>query len=379
MQLNNTENTEIDSIPIIIDPHLERIRVKVEKGQRLTYDDARRLVNTNDLLGIGFLANIVRRRINANNAYFITNRHVNYTNICINRCKFCAFSKDIAAPDAYSMSIDDIISTIGSVTPKELSEVHIVGGLHPELPFSFYLDMLSSIRQAFPHIHIQAFTAVEIDHLRKISGLGLEETLHKLSIAGLGSIPGGGAEVFNPVTRKGICPEKITGERWLEIMKTAHKMGIKSNATMLYGHIETPYDWIDHLLKLRETQDETKGFMSFIPLAFHPKNTNFSYLSKTTAFLDLKILALSRLLLDNFQHIKAFWIMIGEKISQISLDFGVDDIDGTVIEERITHAAGAETGMYIRRDKIIGLIKTAGYKPIERDTVYNIIKTYEDA
>jgi aminodeoxyfutalosine synthase len=355
------------------DKALIKIHNKVKGEERLSFDDGVRLFNSFDLVGLGFLANIVRERRNGNRTYFINNRHINPSNICVNLCKFCAFARERGKKGAYELSLKEIVKKAEEGARQGATEFHIVGALHPDLPFSYYLDILKTLSTRFLGIHLQAFTAVEIEYFSRISSLSLKETLKKLKEAGLGSIPGGGAEVFSPRLREIVCPKKISGETWLEVLRTAHKMGIKSNATMLYGHIETVEEKVDHLIKLRELQDETGGFMAFIPLAFHPRNTEMSDLRGTTGQQDLKHLAVSRLMLDNFPHIKAFWIMIGPKVSQISLSFGVDDIDGTVVEERITHSAGAETAEYIPREELIKLIKEAGRVPIERDTLYNAV------
>ncbi|OGW42254.1 MAG: hypothetical protein A2010_03570 [Nitrospirae bacterium GWD2_57_9] len=274
------------------------------------------------------------------------------------------------------MSIGDIAAKARSAE-KGVRELHIVSGLHPELPFPWYLDMLRSLKKEFPRLHLKAFTAVEIDYLARLTGLSLKETLLKLKEAGLGSLPGGGAEIFNTAVRNTLCAEKISGERWLEVIAAAHRVGLKSNATMLYGHIESAEDRIDHLLKLRELQDRTGGFQAFIPLSFHSPNTEIKKSAYTTGFDDLKTLAISRLMLDNFDHIKAYWVMLGEKIAQVSLSFGVDDLDGTVVEEKITKAAGGTTDGSMTRDDLVHLIKQAGRTPVERDTVYNIVKVWK--
>ena len=358
----------------IVSTELKDIHKKVESKKRLSFEDGVQLFNSRDILSIGYMANIIREKKNGNIAYFVTNAHINYTNICINRCQFCAFSKEKDEPGAYSMTIEDILNKGKNFINQNITELHIVGGLHPDLPFNYYLEMMTSLKKELPDIHIQAFTAVEIKHLSKIAGLSVKDTLLKLKQAGLGSIPGGGAEVFSPRVRENLCKEKIGSNEWLEVMKSAHEVGIKSNATMLYGHIETVEERVEHLIALRELQDKTGGFQSFIPLAFHPKNTKLETLSSTTGFEDLKTLAVSRLMLDNFPHIKAFWIMIGTKLAQISLSFGVDDIDGTVMEEKITHSAGASTAEYISRNNLIRLIREAGREPVERDTLYNKIR-----
>jgi aminodeoxyfutalosine synthase len=300
--------------------------------------------------------------------------HINPTNICINRCKFCAFSKSKGEPGAYEMSIDDILRKARGAE-KGVREFHIVSGLHPDLPFEWYLDMLRALKREFPKIHLKAFTAVEIDYL-KLSGMGITDTLKSLGNAGLGSLPGGGAEIFNPAVRNTLCAEKISGDRWLEVIEAAHRIGLKSNATMLYGHIETFEHRVDHLLRLRDLQDRTGGFQAFIPLSFHSQNTEIKKSAYTTGFDDLKTLAVSRLLLDNFDHVKAYWVMLGEKIAQVSLNFGVDDLDGTVVEERIAKAAGGTTDGSMTKEEIVYLIKQAGRTPVERDTVYNEIKVW---
>ncbi|WP_088553260.1 aminofutalosine synthase MqnE [Calderihabitans maritimus] len=355
---------------------LEDIRRKVEEGVRLSREDGIRLMKSDDLLSIGFLADMVRRRKNGDRVYFIVNRHINHTNICVNRCKLCAFGVDKEDPRAYLLSLEEIEEKAAEVKDQGVSEIHIVGGLHPDLPFDYYLEMLKRVKQVLPEVHIQAFTAVEIDYFAQITGLTIREVLVRLKEAGLGSLPGGGAEVFSDRVRRLICEKKISGDRWLDVMRTAHSLGIRTNATMLYGHLETAEERIDHLLRLRELQDETGGFQAFIPLAFHPHNTALESqgLRRTTGFDDLKVLAVARLMLDNFDHIKAFWIMIGPKLAQVSLAFGVDDIDGTVVEEKITHAAGADTDQAISREELIYLIKSAGRIPVQRDTLYNVVR-----
>lgn len=357
---------------LFTDTFLKNIEEKVIANQRLSFEDGITLFRSNDLLSIGHLANIVRERKNGDKAYFINNRHINHTNICVNRCRFCAFSKDKDEDGAYAMSVENVLSAAREHEGK-VSEFHIVGGLHPDLPFQYYIDIMSAIHKEYPKVHIQGLTAVEIEYLSRIAGLSIKDTLIKLRDAGLGSLPGGGAEVFAEKVRQKICPTKISGEDWLNIHRTAHNIGMRSNATMLYGHIETVEERVEHLLKLRELQDETGGFMAFIPLAFHPKNTELDSVSRTTGSMDLKILAISRLMLDNFPHIKAFWIMVGPKLAQISLSFGVDDIDGTVVEERITHSAGAETDRSLTKDELRGMIREAGRVPVERDTLYNAL------
>ncbi|TLM97550.1 aminofutalosine synthase MqnE, partial [bacterium] len=344
--------------------------------QRLTREDGIRLMESDDLLAVGYMADLVRRRKNGDYAYFIVNRHINHTNVCANLCKLCAFGKKAEDPEAYTMSLDEIETRALECRDQKISELHIVGGLNPDLPLSYFEEMLRRVRRKLPDVVIKAFTAVEIDYFAHTENLTVEEVLTRLQKAGLDSLPGGGAEIFSARVREAICEKKVSGDRWLEIHETAHRMGMRTNATMLYGHVETVEERIDHLIRLRELQDRTGGFLTFIPLAFHPKNTGLEELnlSRTTGYEDLKVLAVARLMLDNFDHIKAYWVMIGPKLAQVSLAFGVDDIDGTILEERITHAAGAESGQSLTKGAMVNMIKAAGRIPAERDTLYRIIK-----
>ncbi|MBI4687159.1 MAG: aminofutalosine synthase MqnE [Nitrospirae bacterium] len=358
---------------------LKEIEKKVFSSKRLTQKDAITLYQSDDIFTIGRLASHIAHKKNGNNAYFIYNHHINPTNICVNRCKFCAFSRSKGDTGAYELTIEDIIKklkTKNSELKTIYKEVHIVGGLHPDWPLEYYLNMLSAIKKAYPAITIKAFTAVEIDYLSRLSGLSLADTLIKLKEHGLDLMPGGGAEIFAWDIRSKLCPEKIKGERWLEVMETAHSVGIKTNATMLYGHIETYEHRVDHMLKLRELQDKTGGFQVFIPLAFHPKNTKIKTSHHASGIDDIKTIAIARLFLDNFSHIKAYWIMLGEKVAQLALLFGADDLDGTVIEEKITHSAGATSEEGITKDTLINLIRKAGKTPVQRDAFYNHLKVY---
>jgi aminodeoxyfutalosine synthase len=357
------------------DPGLRPIFEKVAAGARLSREDGLALFESADLLGVGALAQMVRERLHGRRAFYIYNQHVNYSNICVNGCKFCAFSRKAGEPGAYEMSLEEIFARVEARLHEPITEVHIVGGCHPDLPFSFYLEMLRGIKRLRPEAHLQAFTAVEVAHLADKAGLAVADTLLALKEAGLGSLPGGGAEVFSPRIRQNLCPEKLSPEGWLEVAQTAHRLGINSNATMLYGHLETLEERVDHLVRLRSAQDETQGFLAFIPLAFHPQNTGLSELAGPSAIDDLKTLAVSRLLLDNIPHIKAFWVMLGPKLAQISLCFGVDDVDGTVMEERITHMAGAQTPQGLTRSQLQALIREAGCQPVERDTLYSVVSS----
>lgn len=361
---------------LVVQAGLGDILDKIRGGERISTDDALRLYRSPDLLAVGYMANIVRERLNGNSAYFIYNQHINYSNKCTNLCKFCAFGKDKSADLAYEMSVDEAVQKVKDRMDEPVSEVHMVGGLHPDLPFSYYLDLLRGIKAVRPEIHIQAFTCVEIAHLAEIAGKGIEETLNELMAAGMDSIPGGGAEVFSPRIRKLTCEKKLSAEGWLEVAKTAHRLGLRTNATMLYGHIETLEERVDHLDALRGAQDETGGFLAFIPLAFHPKNTEMADISRTTGIDDLKNIAVARCFLDNFPHIKAYWVMIGPKMAQVALSFGADDVDGTVKEEVITHMAGAETEQAMSINELVRIIKEAGRTPIQRGTLYDVIKEY---
>jgi len=352
------------------------ILAKIKAEERLDFADGARLYRSPDLLAIGYLANLVRERKNGNNTYFIYNQHINYSNICTNLCKFCAFGKDASSPLAYQMSIEEIKNKVRERLDEPITEIHMVGGIHPELPFTYYLEALAAIKEVRPEVHIQAFTCVEIAHLAGLAGLSVADTLNELTAAGLGSIPGGGAEVFSPRIRAKTCEKKLSGEGWLEVAKTAHGLGLRSNATMLYGHIETIEERLEHLSMLREAQDETGGFMTFIPLAFHPKNTEMADLTKSSGIEDLKNIAVARLFLDNFPHIKAYWVMIGIKLAQVALSFGADDIDGTVKEEIITRMAGGESEQAQARQHLVRIIHEAGRVPVERDTLFNPLKVY---
>lgn len=356
------------------DKRLNRIRDKITVGERLGPEDGLLLYSSHDMIGIGRLADALRRRRHGNNAFYVYNQHLNYTNICINRCLFCAFSRDKGEAGAYTFSVEDVRRQLTERLHEPIREIHMVGGLNPDLPFDYYLEVLRTIREIRPAATIKAFTAVEIDFLSQISGLSLDDTIEALKNAGLAMNPGGGAEVLNDRVRKKLFPRKIGNRRWLEIAETLHKHGLVSNATMLYGHIETHEERVEHLLTLRSLQDRTGGFSAFIPLAFHSENTRLADLPPTTACDDLKNIAIARLMLDNFDHIKAYWVMITEKLAQVALSFGADDLDGTIIEEKITHMAGATSAKGLTRDEMERSIRAAGYEPVERDSFYHPVK-----
>ncbi|HSM87011.1 MAG TPA: aminofutalosine synthase MqnE [Candidatus Limnocylindrales bacterium] len=359
------------------DRRLLPIADKVFAHERLSFDDAVTLYRSSDILAVGWLANLVRERLHGNVTYFNVNRHINPTNVCVAACRLCAFGRKKDAPGAYTMALQEAFDTAASGYSEAVTEFHIVGGLHPDLPFQYYLDLISGLKERFPQVHLKALTMVEIAFLAKRAKLSIEDTLRQLKQAGLDSLPGGGAEIFNERVRRVICDHKIDGDQWLDTARTAHKVGLKSNATMLYGHIENEEDRADHLVRLRALQDETHGFQTFIPLAFHPANTPLEHLFTTTGMLDIKQVAVGRLVLDNFPHVKAYWQMLGAKIAQIALRFGADDIDGTVVEEKIYHDAGATTPQGLRRSELERLIREAGREPVERDTMYRPVTRTE--
>lgn len=353
------------------------IAEKVRHNRRITPLEAVFLFNYNDLLALGELAAFANDRKNSRNVFFNVNRHINPTNLCVNRCAFCAFSRTAGEEGAYTLTVNEVRQRAMDAFRQGATEVHIVGGLHPDLPFEFYEELLQTVKVAAPSLHIKAFTAVEIEYLARISKQTIEQTFQRLIAAGLGSMPGGGAEILVEAVRKKICPEKISGKRWLEIIKIAHDSGLKTNATMLYGHCETVEDRVAHLELLRNLQDSTAGFQTFIPLAFQPENSDLKLDIKAASGVDdLKTLAISRIFLDNFQHIKAYWVMLGEKIAQVSLSFGVNDLDGTVIEEKIGHDAGAASPQSLTKEGLINLIRKADKIPVERDTLYRPLRSY---
>ena len=355
----------------ITDARLKSIAQKVLAGERLTYDDGLALFESHDLLAVGWLANHVRERRHGNICYFNVNRHINPTNVCVAHCKLCAFGRSPDSPGAYAFALDEVFERAAEGVAEGATEFHIVGGLHPDLPFDYYLDLIRGLKQRFPHVHLKAFTAVEVHYYARISKLSIRDTLVKMKEAGVDSLPGGGAEIFHPRVRRIICDHKVSGQMWLSIARTAHEIGLRSNATMLFGHVETLGERVDHLVRLRETQDKTHGFVAFIPLAFHPANTGLAHIPKPTGIDALKTIAVSRLMLDNFDHIKAYWIMLTQRIAQIALGFGANDLDGTVVEEKIYHDAGATTPEHLTRAELEHLIRSAGRVPVERDTLYN--------
>ncbi|HUO32970.1 MAG TPA: aminofutalosine synthase MqnE [Bryobacteraceae bacterium] len=362
---------------VIEDPRLKPILEKVQAGERLSYDDGVALYRTPDLLALGYMANLVRERLHGSVTYFNVNRHINPTDVCVASCRLCAFGKRVKDPKAYTMSLEEVWFRAGEGWSEAVTEFHIVGGLHPELTLDWYCEMLRGLKQRFPQVHLKAFTMVEVGYLAQRAKIPVREVLVRLRDAGMDSLPGGGAEIFSERVRRIICDHKITGEQWIETARAAHELGLRSNCTMLYGHIENDEDRADHLVRLRELQDQTGGFVTYIPLAFHPDNTPLQHIPKTTGFADIKNIAVARLMLDNIPHIKAYWIMMTPRIAQIALRFGADDIDGTVVEEKIYHDAGATTSQSLRRGELLQLIRKAGREPVERDTLYRPVTRTE--
>ena len=356
--------------PVIDDPRLASIAEKVLAGERLSFDDGISLYRTADLLALGWMANYIREKRHGNACYYNVNRHINPTNVCVAHCKLCAFGRSPDAPGAYTFALEEIWQRAEQGVREGATEFHLVGGLHPDLPFEYFLDLMRGLKKRCPTVHLKAFTMVEVGYFARIAKLSIRDVLLALKDAGVDSLPGGGAEIFNPRVRRIICDHKTSGQQWLNIARTAHQVGLRSNATMLYGHIETEEERVEHLLALRELQDETHGFVAFIPLAFHPENTGLAHLPRPSGYADLKAIAVSRLLLDNFDHIKAYWIMLTPRIAQIALRFGADDLDGTVVEEKIYHDAGATTSQFTSRAELEKLIRHAGRVPVERDTLY---------
>jgi len=352
---------------------LDGIARKIDAGERLSFDDGLALFHERDLNALGSLANRVRERRHGDRTYFNVNMHLNATNVCVADCMFCSFARlEEGMPGAYTMTLDEALAKVAA-RPPDLTEIHIVNGLHPGLPFSYYTDLLRAIRALRPQLHIKAFTAVEIHWFARHYRMTHEEVLRALVDAGLGSLPGGGAEVFADRVRARICRDKVGADGWLAIHGLAHAMGLRSNCTLLYGHIETAEERVDHLVRLREQQDRSGGFQTFIPLAFHNENNALERLPGPTAIDDLRLFAVSRLLLDNIPHVKAYWAMLGVKTAQTALWFGADDLDGTVEEEKIYKMAGSRAPDALSRIDLVRLIRSAGRVPVERDTLYNVV------
>jgi aminodeoxyfutalosine synthase len=343
---------------------------KVFAGERLSFEDGVLLFTTRNFLLLGRLANHVREKRHGNLAFYNVNRYLNPTNLCWVDCALCAWARKVNEPGGYEMAIEECVEEAGKGYSEAVTEFHIVGGLHPTWPFEYYTGLLRALKARFPAVHLKAFTMVELDWIAQVGGRSLSDTIRELRHAGMDSCPGGGAEIFAKRVRDVICKNKISGERWLEVARECHRQGVRTNATMLYGHVESIEDRLDHLLRLRELQDQTGGFTGLIPLAFHPENTPLAHLPMSSGQTDLRVIAVARLLLDNFPHIKAYWIQIGTKLAQVALFFGADDLVGTVVDETITHAAGATTASGLTRLEFERIIRESGREPFERDAAY---------
>jgi aminodeoxyfutalosine synthase len=359
-----------------IDFSMDAVREKVLAGERLSFGEGVALYRHPDIVAVGRMADAARARKGGDAVYYNVNRHINYTNVCAIDCQLCqgAYARKPGEEGGYTMKLEQVFRFAAEEYSDALTEFHVVGGLNPDLPFSYYTDLLRGLKSRFPRVHLKAFTMVEIDFFTKIARKPLDAVIGELREAGLGSCPGGGAEIFSERARPLIAGHKISGKRWLEVAGAVHRMGVRSNATMLYGHIETIEERVDHMMRLRALQDETGGFQCFIPLAFHPDNTFYADLPATTGFDDLRTIAVSRLMLDNFPHIKAYWITLTPALAQVALGFGADDLDGTIVEERIIHGAGAASDTGMTRSGIEKLIRGAGRRPVERNTLYGAVE-----
>ena len=359
------------------DPRLNELAAKVEAGERLTFADGVALYATDDLNALGRLADHMRRRLHGRTTYFNVNRHFNPTNVCYADCKFCGFFRTPRQPDAYTHNIEDSLTLAGEAVAEGATELHIVGGLNTKLPFSYFTDLLSSLKRRYPRLHLKAWTMVELDHFAHFYKMSDEDVIEQLKSAGMDSCPGGGAEIFAEPTRSKICAHKTDGARWLELAGKVHAAGLKTNATMLYGHIESVEDRVDHLVRLREQQDASGGFQCFIPLAFYPPGTQLAHLPGPSGVDSLKTMAVSRLMLDNFPHVKSYWVMLGKRLAQAALHYGANDLDGTITEGgELSESYSFESGGEVRMSKpeIVRLIEDAGFEAVERDTLYNRVE-----
>lgn len=359
------------------DRNLCLIADKVNSEERLSFDDGVALFETDDLPALGRLADTIRRRKHGRTTFFNVNRHFNPTNVCYADCKFCGFYRTPRQPDAYTHNIEDSLRIAGQAVAEGATELHITGGLNTKLPFSYFTDLLRALKSAFPQLHLKAFTMVELDHFAHFYKMSDEDVIQQLITAGLDSCPGGGAEIFREPTRSMICAHKCDAQRWLDLSGKVHAAGLKTNATMLYGHIESIEDRVDHLVRLREQQDKSGGFQCLIPLAFYPPNTQLAHLPGPSGVDSLKTMAVSRLLLDNFDHIKAYWVMLGKHLAQVALHYGANDIDGTITdggELTESYSIAANNEVKMSRPELVSLIEDAGFEAVERDTVYNRVQ-----
>ncbi len=348
---------------------IKKIEEKVGAGGRINEEEALFLYHHPSIHALGRIAEIIRRRWNDNRAYYVVNRHINYSNVCVDSCKFCAFARKPGKEGGFTYTLDEMLQKAEKGAKEGATEFHVVGGLHPDLPYEYYLDLLRALKSRFSDIHLKCFTAVEISHMARLFNRRIDQVLGDLFEAGLGSLPGGGAEMFSPRVRDIMCPDKLYVDEWLEVHRTAHEMGLRSNATMLYGHVEKPAEIIDHMAHLRPLQDETQGFLTYIPLRFQSRNTRLEGVM-CTGLKDLRVHAISRIFLDNIPHIKAYWTMLGVKCAQVMLKFGADDFDGTVVDEKIVHMAGSSSPKLLKVSDIQRLILEAGREPVERDTLF---------
>ncbi|HIE52277.1 MAG TPA: aminofutalosine synthase MqnE [Armatimonadetes bacterium] len=351
---------------------LREVYEKVLAGERLSFADGMRLYETPDLNAVGYLANLVRERWHGNQAYYVRNQHINYTNICTKACRFCSFYVRPQDPRAYCLTPEQVQEKIRRFLSLPLAEVHIVGGVNPKLPYEYYLDLVRAVKEVRPGVQVKAYTMIEIEQIARVGRKTVRETLLDLKAAGVEVLPGGGAEVFAERVHAELFPAKAGFTRWLEIARVAHEVGLFTNATLLYGHVEQPAEKVQHFLRLREVQDETGGFLAFLPLSWHPENTALSHLPGPTGVQDLREIAVARLMLDNFPHIKSFWVMNTPSLTQVALWYGVDDVDGSVLEYEITRDPETDTQQVLTQRQLVALIREAGREPVERDAVYNI-------
>lgn len=367
------------SLKLVESAGLTDIYNKVVAGERLSYDDGLRLYMSPDLNAVGWMANIVRERLHGDRTYYVRNQHINYTNVCNKGCKFCSFYAQKGGPDPYTMSIDDVKARLRQHLDIPITEVHMVAGINPKLPYSYYLDLLRAVKTVRPGVHIKAFTCVEIAEIARQAGKPLPEVFADLKAAGLDSLPGGGIEILSDRVHMELFGRKLSGDQWMEISKAAAAAGLTQYATMLYGHIETVPERVEHLVKMRALQDETRHFVTFTPLSFHPEGTELEHLPHPTGDGDLRAIAVSRLMLDNFEHIKSFWIMNTAQVSQVAQWYGADDVDGTIHEYEITYSDGAQgnKSQVLTRTQLIELIVSAGRTPIERDSLYHEVASPE--
>jgi len=367
------------------DPLLEPVAEKVAAGERLTKEDALILFQTSDLLGVGAMANLANQRLNNDRVFFSANQHINPTNVCILRktCVFCSFARSPKEEGAYTCSLDEVYQEAEAARDNPTREFHIVGGLHPKLRLDYYLEMFRGLKERHPGVHIKALTAVEIAHLARIEKMSTRDVLIAMKESGVDTLPGGGAEVFGPGVRATIADRKLVGDDWLRIHREAHELAIPTNCTLLYGHVESLEDRVAHLAMLRDLQDETRGFLTYIPLAYHPDHNELGETlgrtgTATTGMDDLKNIAVGRLFLDNIPHVKTHWPMVTPFLSQIALEFGCDDVEGTVVYERVYHEAGAKTPMMMSYGDLVRFIRGAGKEPVERNSLYDAVRTFDD-